>query len=100
MHFFDITQGKEVKKIDVNANTTTGQKITLNRQETLNTIAFCNDGCTIAVGSTAGRIVTYNLKDVKGSKTQLQMPIEGEKGCLIAVQSLLFKRPVKQQSSQ
>jgi hypothetical protein len=35
-------------------------------------IQFCIDGCTIAVGTNAGRIVVYNLKDVKKSKLQLQ----------------------------
>jgi hypothetical protein len=38
----------------------------------MTTIQFGPDGCTIAVGTNAGRIVVYNLKDVKKSKQQLQ----------------------------
>ena len=95
IHFFDITQGKEVKKIDVNANQPGGSQVTLARQEALSCIAFCNDGCTIAVGSTAGRIITYNLKDVKGSKRQLQIPRMSDTGVSLAISALLFKRPIK-----
>lgn len=58
-------------------------------------IAFCNDGCTIAAGTTAGRVVTYNLKDVKGSKRQLQIPRTSDSGVALSVSTLLFKRPVK-----
>ena len=40
----------------------------MSKGENLTEIAFCVDGCTIAVGSSLGRIVVYNLKDVKRSK--------------------------------
>ena len=68
--------GKEVKKIDINQNSSTAtsqyQQVTLSKGEFMTTIQFCVDGCTIAVGTNAGRIVVYNLKDVKKSKYQLQ----------------------------
>lgn len=60
-------------------------QVTLARQEALQCIAFCNDGCTIAVGSSAGRIITYNLKDVKGSKKMLQIPRMSDAGVALAV---------------
>lgn len=70
--FYDITQGKEVKKIDINTNSSSNmsahQQVTLSKGENMQAIAFCTDGCTIAVGTNAGRIVVYNLKDVKKSK--------------------------------
>lgn len=73
--FFDINVGKEVKKIDINQNSSTNanqyQQVTLSRGEYLQNIQFCADGCTIAVGTNVGRIVVYNLKDVKKSKLQL-----------------------------
>ena len=47
------------------------QQVTLAKGEHLTAISFCTDGCTIAVGSNAGRIVVYNLKDVKKSKNQI-----------------------------
>ena len=72
IYFYDITQGKEVKKIDINVNSSTNmsanQQVTLAKGEHPSSIAFCTDGCTIAVGTNAGRIVIYNLKDVKKSK--------------------------------
>lgn len=93
VHFYDITQGKEVKKIDVNqnssSNVTPNQIVTLAKSEHLTTIGFCADGCTIAVGTSTGRIVAYNLKDVKRSKCQLQPPTGRP------VSSLAFQRPVK-----
>ena len=67
--------GKEVKKIDINQNSSqiqsAYQQVTLSKGEYMTTIQFCLDGCTIAVGTNAGRIVAYNLKDVKKSKQQL-----------------------------
>lgn len=93
VHFYDITQGKEVKKIDVNqnssSNVTPNQIVTLAKQEQLTAIAFCADGCTIAVGTSGGRIVSYNLKDVKRSKNQLQPQ------CGRPISSLAFQRPIK-----
>ena len=74
--FFDINVGKEVKKIDINQNSSTNanqyQQVTLSRGEYMTGIQFCSDGCTIAVGTNVGRIVVYNLKDFKKSKMQLQ----------------------------
>jgi WD40 repeat protein len=76
IYFYDITQGKEVKKIDINVNSSSNmsqnQQVTLAKGEGMTTIAFCTDGCTIAVGTNAGRVVVYNLKDVKKSKNQIQ----------------------------
>ena len=100
IHFFDITQGKMVKKIDANANVPGGSQVTLARTEALSCIAFCNDGCTIAVGSSAGRIITYNLKDVKGSKRQLQVPRMSDSGVALSITTLLFKRPIKAEKSE
>jgi hypothetical protein len=57
-------------------------------------IQFCIDGCTIAVGSNAGRIVVYNLKDVKKSKYQLQF-VTGK-----PISALLFERAIKSSSSK
>lgn len=75
IHFYDITMGKEVKKIDINQNSSSSQaanqQITLSQGEYMTQIQFCIDGCTIAVGTNAGRIVVYNLKDVKKSKSQI-----------------------------
>lgn len=57
--FFDIVEGKEVKKIDVGVP--------------LSAISFCADGHTIAVGtSTGGRVIVYDLKDAKRVKIELK----------------------------
>jgi hypothetical protein len=65
-----------VKKIDANQNSSQNlspnQVVTLQKNEILSSIAFCSDGSTIAVGTDAGRIITYSLKDVKRSKYQIQ----------------------------
>lgn len=58
IHFFDIQEGKEVKKID------TGLP--------LNSLAFCADGHTVAVGTVSGRILLYDLKDAKQPKMELK----------------------------
>lgn len=96
--FFDINVGKEVKKIDINQNSSTNsnqyQQVTLSRGEYMTHIQFCADGCTIAVGTNAGRIVVYNLKDVKKSKLQLQFQTGR------AVSSLAFPRPIKSAAKQ
>jgi protein NEDD1 len=49
--FFDIMEGKNVKKINV--------------QSPLSAISFCPDGHTIAVGTIKGKILVYDLKDSK-----------------------------------
>ena len=57
--FYDIVEGKNVKKIDT--------------QSPLSTIGFCPDGHTIAVGTIKGKILVYNLKDAKnGVKIELK----------------------------
>jgi hypothetical protein len=71
VHFFDITQGKEVKKIDVTANNSAAATVILQKNEHLSAIGFASDGCTIGVGTNIGRVIGYNLKDVKGSKSQI-----------------------------
>jgi len=58
IQFFDIQEGKEVKKID------TGSP--------LSKISFCSDGHTIAVGTFDGRIIIYDLKDAKRVKIELR----------------------------
>ena len=60
----------------------------------MTSIAFCLDGCTISVGTSLGRVVAYNLKDVKKSKVQLQYPTGR------AITALAFQRPVKTASSK
>ena len=75
IQFYDIILGKEVKKIDINQNSSqnqsSNQQVTLSKGEFMGCISFCVDGCTIAVGTNAGRIVVYNLKDVKKSKQMI-----------------------------
>lgn len=92
--FYDIVQGKEVKKIDVNqnssSNTSNKQLISLDRYESLTHIDFCLDGCTVALGTNQGRILTYNLKDARQSKMQLQAPNQ------IPITGILFQRPKRQ----
>ena len=57
--FFDIVEGKQVKKIDVGTP--------------LSTISFCPDGHTIGVGTQqSGQVVIYDLKDSKRVKIELK----------------------------
>ena len=58
IHFYDIQEGREVKKID------TGTP--------LQSLAFCADGHTVAVGTMSGRILLYDLKDAKQPKMELK----------------------------
>lgn len=58
MQFFDIVDGKSVKKID------TGHA--------LSAISFCSDGHTIAVGTIKGKVLVYDLKDAKKVKIELR----------------------------
>jgi protein NEDD1 len=58
IHFFDIQEGREVKKID------TGTP--------LSSLAFCGDGHTVAVGTISGRVLLYDLKDAKKIKLELK----------------------------
>ena len=51
------------------------------------------------MGTTAGRIITYNLKDVKQSKWQVQGPQMTTTGITLNVSALLFKRPIKSAAS-
>lgn len=60
----------------------------------MTTIQFNTDGRTIAVGTNAGRIVVYDLKDVKKSKYQLQF-VTGR-----PISSLAFERLMKNPSNQ
>ena len=59
LFFFDIVEGKQVKKIEVGAP--------------LSTISFCADGHTIAVGTEqTGQVIIYDLKDSKKVKIELK----------------------------
>ena len=58
MQFFDIVEGKSVKKIDC--------------QTALSAISFCCDGHTIAVGTIKGKVLVYDLKDAKKVKLELR----------------------------
>jgi WD40 repeat protein len=57
--FYDIVDGKEVKKIDTGVP--------------LSAISFCADGHTIAVGTNqGGRVIIYDLKEAKKVKIELK----------------------------
>ena len=57
--FYDIVEGKQVKKIEVGA--------------ALSTISFCADGHTIGVGTEqTGQVIIYDLKDSKRIKIELK----------------------------
>lgn len=59
IQFFDIVEGKEVKKIDTGVP--------------LSAISFCPDGHTIAVGTNqGGRVIIYDLKEAKRIKIELK----------------------------
>jgi WD40 repeat protein len=59
IQFFDIVEGKEVKKIDTGVP--------------LSAISFCADGHTIAVGTNqGGRVIIYDLKEAKKIKIELK----------------------------
>ena len=82
IQFFDIVEGKEVKKIDAGVP--------------LSSISFCADGHTIAVGTqTSGRVIIYDLKEAKKIKIELKGHDVSKK-----ISSLQFSKPVKLQSSQ
>ena len=57
--FYDIVEGKQVKKIEVGAP--------------LAAISFCADGHTIGVGTEqTGQVIIYDLKDSKRVKIELK----------------------------
>ena len=57
--FFDVVEGKQVKKIDVGPP--------------LSAITFCPDGHTIGVGTqNTGQVLIYDLKDSKKVKIELK----------------------------
>ena len=57
--FYDIVEGKQVKKIEVG--------------EHLSSISFCADGHTIAVGTySSGQVIVYDLKDSKKVKIEMK----------------------------
>ena len=58
IQFFDIMMGKNVKVIDT--------------QNELTAMSFCPDGHTVAVGTTSGKILIYDLKDAKRVKLALK----------------------------
>ena len=59
LFFFDIVEGKQVKKIEVGAP--------------LSAISFCADGHTIGVGTEqSGQVIIYDLKDSKRIKIELK----------------------------
>jgi WD40 repeat protein len=59
IYFFDIVEGKEVKKIDCGT--------------ALSSISFCADGHTIGVGTySGGRVIIYDLKEAKKIKIELK----------------------------
>mmetsp|Transcript_8160 Transcript_8160/g.7589 ORF Transcript_8160/g.7589 Transcript_8160/m.7589 type:complete len:95 (-) Transcript_8160:865-1149(-) len=75
IQFYDIVEGKNVKHIDTKTQ--------------LNSISFCPDGHTIAVGTLRGRIFVYDLKDTKKTKIELK----GQEGTKI--NCMQFSRLVK-----
>ena len=59
IYFYDIVEGKQVKKIEVGAP--------------LASISFCADGHTIGVGTEqSGQVIIYDLKDSKRIKIELK----------------------------
>jgi len=57
--FYDVVDGKQVKKIEVGAP--------------LSAISFCGDGHTIGVGTQqSGQVIIYDLKDSKRIKLELK----------------------------
>ena len=57
--FYDVVDGKQVKKIEVGAP--------------LSAISFCADGHTIGVGThQSGQVIIYDLKDSKRIKLELK----------------------------
>lgn len=58
IYFYDIVEGKQVKKIPVGSP--------------LSSISFCADGHTIGVGTQlTGQVIIYDLKDSKRVKIEL-----------------------------
>lgn len=57
INFFDTADGKKVK--------------TIKMTDPLNTLSFCVDGHTLAVGTLKGKILVYDLKDTKNVKIEL-----------------------------
>ena len=71
IYFYDIVEGKQVKKIEVGVP--------------LSTISFCADGHTIGVGTqSTGQVIIYDLKDSKRVKIELKGHDRGT--CVQAVQ--------------
>ena len=80
IYFYDIAECKEVKKIDA--------------QTPLSAISFCADGHTIGVGTLAGNVLIYDLKNSKQIKIQLKGHDSSQK-----ITCLRFSRHNKSSSS-
>lgn len=81
IYFYDIVEGKQVKKIEVGA--------------ALSAISFCADGHTIGVGTEqTGQVIIYDLKDSKRVKIELKGHDRSTR-----IKALAFSRNQKQPSS-